>query len=728
VFVVSADVPYLPATTQVLIRKPDIIITSSLTHLTGSGGSTQGSGPTLALACDQAPGPLIQIRWVAHKAWCSSSSFSGSSSGSSSDSSTITSSALAAQWLYPKKIDPTCLVTCFNNKQEHFLYSSAQVSLCAVFLCCRSKGVQIFGLSFVGCPLGALQISASQEVYVQGCRCARNAATAVRATNSLLWLHSCTFSDNAHLAPLGPGGRMPSLAALAQAAGGAMHLIASRVLITGSTFVRNTASSVGGAVWVEGLYKEAAASGTCWASATLALSDVVLTNNSAIGPGGAVLGNNTSIHMEKVALRGNSARFGGGLYLTNSSSARLVDCRGSSNTVASSGSALYVEGAGSLLEVSRSNFTRNSATLLGGVVVVKQGAKAVLRDSSFSNNVAALAAGVVYAKEAQLVVEGATLTNNSASRDGGGLYCASACAWTVRRSTFVRNTCSGNGGALFGWNMAANVSASRFDNNSAGALGGAISMANSTVRVEDSTLLRNRANGKDAAGGGLYGQYVRFTLINNTLTDNMAAWGGGMYITNSTLSMTRDSLTDNSARQAGGGVYSLRTPSNVTGVRFDGNAAGLYGAGFYCQEGPCTLLRVRMQDQIAQVGAGGVYAAQGTLFLQNSTFVNCRAANEGAGVVLARRCTGVLVDGCNMTANSAVKGPGGAMQMVETLTVLITRSTITGNQVSGMFGMTLLPAKDTYYCSSPPAPVSHAPACCSTTFLARSTVLLAGNW
>jgi len=61
--------------------------------------------------------------------------------------------------------------------------------------------VQIYGLSFVGCPLGALQISASQEVYVQGCRFDRNAATAVRATNSLLWLHSCTFSDNAHLAP-----------------------------------------------------------------------------------------------------------------------------------------------------------------------------------------------------------------------------------------------------------------------------------------------------------------------------------------------------------------------------------------------------------------------------------------------------------------------------------------------------------------------------------------------
>lgn len=552
--------------------------------------------------------------------------------------------------------------------------------------------MQIYGLSFVGCPLGALQISASQEVYVQGCRFDRNAATAVRATNSLLWLHSCTFSDNAHLAPLGPGGRMPSLAALAQAAGGAMHLIASRVLITGSTFVRNTASSVGGAVWVEGVYKGAAASGTCWATATLALSDVVLTNNSALGPGGAVLGNSTSIHMEKVALRGNSARFGGGLYLTNASGARLVECRGIGNTVASSGSALYVEGAGSVLEVARSNFSRNSATLLGGVVVVKQGAKAVLRDSSFSNNVAALAAGVVYAKEAQLVVEGTTLTNNSASRDGGGLYCASACAWTVRRSTFVRNTCSGNGGALFGWNMAANVSASRFDNNSAGALGGAISMANSTVRVEHCTLLRNRASGKDAAGGGLYGQYVRFTLTNNTLTDNLASWGGGIYITNSTLSMARDNLTDNSARQAGGGVYSLRTPSNVTGVRFDGNAAGLYGAGFYCQEGPCTLLRVRMQDQVAQVGAGGVYAAQGTLFLRNSTFVNCRAASEGAGVVLARRCTGVLVDGCNMTGNAAVNGPGGAMQLVETLTVLITRSTVTGNQVSSMLCMSPLPA------------------------------------
>lgn len=88
VFVVSAAVPLLPATTQVLIRKPSIIITSSLEHLTGSGGSTPGSGPTLSLACDQAPGPLIQIRWVNHSTRAISSSSITRAISSSSSSGT----------------------------------------------------------------------------------------------------------------------------------------------------------------------------------------------------------------------------------------------------------------------------------------------------------------------------------------------------------------------------------------------------------------------------------------------------------------------------------------------------------------------------------------------------------------------------------------------------------------------------------------------------------------
>jgi hypothetical protein len=373
------------------------------------------------------------------------------------------------------------------------------------------------------------------------------------------------------------------------------------------------------------------------------------------------------------------------MYLGMGSVAKLAGVQFTGNG-ARSGGAAYVAEDFSLLWIEACTFQNNSAEMLAGVLMVKGEVMVQVKNSRFVSNTAKIAAGVLYSLGGDVRVENCSFHSNTAVvKEGGGggaMYCAGSCHWAINKSNFTRNQCKGNGGALFGWTMELNITDSRFQENTAVALGGAMSMANSTVLLQRCDLARNRATMNDAAGGALYAQSGDLTLEDCRLTKNTAFWGGAVYVTNSTISFKGGQLAENVALEAGAAVYTLRTPTMMDKVWFSGNRAELYGASLYCQEANCTMRGCVVQGEAATVGAGAVYASSSNLQLLDSNFTGCRAKDMGGGVLLARLCQSVQLVGCRLEGNSAGMGPGGAVQFVDTEAASMNGTVIEDNMVS----------------------------------------------
>ena len=548
-----------------------------------------------------------------------------------------------------------------------------------VLLVVRAAGVQVAGLYFKGCST-AIQAQSSSNVYVSSCSFEGHTGSAIKGQAAQVWIQGSSFRRNSHMLPV------PTAA---EANGGAISVLRSRVLVKGSILAENGALGPGGAIYLDGQPVGSAGKGSCWAEASLVVQDSRMERNSAkwntTGLGGAIMANATWVRLDNTSLVGNMATYGGAMYLGMGSVAKLAGAQFRGNG-ARSGGAVYVAEDFSLVWIEGSTFQGNFADMLAGVLMVKGEVMVQVKNSNFVNNTAQIAAGVLYSLGGDVRVDNSSFHSNTAvvkeGGGGGGMYCAGSCHWAISRSNFTKNRCKGNGGAMFGWTMELNLTDTRFEDNTALALGGAVSMANSTVLLQRCDLVRNRATMPDAAGGALYAQSGVLTLEDCKLMSNTAFWGGAVYVTNSTISFKGGQLGKNEAYEAGAAVYTLRTPTMMDQVSFSGNNAQLYGASLYCQEANCTMTGCVVQGEVAAVGAGAVYASGSNLELLDSNFTGCRAKEMGGGVLLARLCDSVRVVGCRFEGNMAGMGPGGAVQFVDTEAAIMNGTVVQNNMVS----------------------------------------------
>ena len=288
----------------------------------------------------------------------------------------------------------------------------------------------------------------------------------------------------------------------AENAGGA--ILATSLTITGSTFTNNYTNNRGGAVSAstvnvshsafEGNHADEA--GAIYANDTYVI-DSTFTGNSAYNDGGAIEGwsdvvisgstftNNTSYFGGAIASYGNSMTVTSSTFHLNSAGCtggaieatyaeisssvftqNSAGCAGGAieSYVASSFSAhdgsiivsssTFVEnstgGYGGAINAARtatilsSNFTSNSATILGGGIFA---AYATASHSTFTSN-SAIVGGAIYAAETVSVTQSA-FTSNDASSFGGAIY--ATYATTVARSRFTGNTAGEHGGAVIVW-------------------------------------------------------------------------------------------------------------------------------------------------------------------------------------------------------------------------------------------------------------------------------------
>jgi len=252
--------------------------------------------------------------------------------------------------------------------------------------------------------------------------------------------------------------------------------------ISGETFISDFTIQNGNAT---GNDQPADGGGIFCSTSTLYLSNLIITNNTAIESGGGIYSNTAELNLDNITIINNCSNIdawrdgGGGAHFFDSN-VNLNNIHFENNTAVSSGGGLF--SFSSELNILNSEFTDNHSYY----------------DPGFSNQFG-----------------------------GGGMFCYSGSSY-VEDVTFSDNSASSNGGG-FGLNLSdAEMINVYVTNNSAQENGGGIYLQQSSPEFTNFLITNNLS---ENSGGGLFisatmGDYP--LLTNVTISDNSSLMGGGI--------------------------------------------------------------------------------------------------------------------------------------------------------------------------------------------------------
>ncbi|RPJ25142.1 MAG: CSLREA domain-containing protein, partial [Chloroflexi bacterium] len=255
---------------------------------------------------------------------------------------------------------------------------------------------------------------------------------------------------------------------------------------------------------------------------------------------GAGIFNYGTLTVTNSTFSGNSAgAYGGGIYHAGQA-LTVTDSVFSGNSAIEEGGAIYSSGTTTVINVTSSTFSANTA---GDGGAIRTGGVLVITNSTFYANRATFDGGVIE-HLGDLTVTDSTFTGNSASSGGViGNHGASTTA-SIANSTFSDNSAK-SGGVI--WNSGVvTVTNSTFFNNSASFFGGAIyNYTYFSMTLLNSTFANNSAT---KSGGGIYNynwgtiNYANTIIANSTL--------GGDCVNLGTLGLNTNNLVSDGSCSA----------------------------------------------------------------------------------------------------------------------------------------------------------------------------------
>ena len=472
--------------------------------------------------------------------------------------------------------------------------------------------------------------------------------------------------------------------------GGTLRL--RRVLVDGNAATGASEGSGGGILNVSG--------------GVLELNFCSITNNTAIRAGGGIedasggtdetLVNQSLIVGNTVA---NSPGNGGGIHVGGAGNLRVRFGEVRDNTAGSEGGGIWI-GTGMLtvrtVLVTGNEAMGDDATNGGGGLYSDGGTIMVTPGSQIVNNRATGEAGsgggILLAQGSGLSINDARVSGNSAVRAGGGIEDASGSGMT----TFIINTVindntatgsmdspanPGNGGGIHvgsGGNIL--IVRGSVSNNTAASEGGGLWNDTGTMRVNETLVNNNTAEGDSSTegGGGIYnnGGTLRIspnTNISSNDATGIAGSGGGIFnALGGTLIVNDAIIVNNTAVRAGGGIEDAsggETLAFVINTRINRN----------------TVVSDPEDGVLANPGnGGGIHVGgDGRLLIVRGTVNNNRAAAEGGGLWNgsgSMTVTDVVIDGNIASGDEATEGGGGIYNLAGNL--LINPSTLIRNNVA----------------------------------------------
>jgi parallel beta-helix repeat protein/predicted outer membrane repeat protein len=440
-----------------------------------------------------------------------------------------------------------------------------------------------------------------------------------------------------------------------------------------------------------------------------------ITGNKAdkgCGGGAVIQGENAKMTINGITISGNTARYGGAIWLRDGAQMQIKSCKITGNSSQDQGGALYasanstvtINGGtlsynsskfGGAFYVSAAKVKMNGTTIVGNKAVERNGGAAViartqvnkkwvlstvtLNNCYVANNEAKASGGgfVVEGQGDTLNINGGTLTQNkSFGGDGGAVYASSKTILNITGAKIEKNSAQGRAGALRVADYAtATVKDTVFDGNTAAMQGGAICHWNASGLYENVTMSNNTSG---EMGGGIIIRgnsllntdlYSGATLRNCTIKDNEAVLGGGVGMNGLMKGVLENcTISGNHTTQTGGGIIvGPSSSATLTNCVISDNSADDRGGGIhlYCR---LVMDNCQITNNYAVGNGGGICtvkcATPDFLFKDTGAFLNNvqvsgnRSDREGGGVYLFGGCNGFLTD-VTITDNTSRAGASG---------------------------------------------------------------------
>ncbi len=418
-----------------------------------------------------------------------------------------------------------------------------------------------------------------------------------------LSLDTVIIQDNMALGdPFSPG---------STSSGGGIEAFDGNVTIVDSIIRRNSASRKGGGIEF----------GTSNASSTINLdvtSTTIADNTSASDAGGVYLDTVLAAgRFDGVVFNNNSAGFSGGGMYAEGASVTVVDSQFTNNrsvAVGEGGGGLYILGqpGSGLFLIFDTDFRNNTADAGGGGLEIVNAAGRVDGGVFDQNQVTGpgagfeeggggiLVIGAPVLNPPEVTLDGVTVTGNRAPAAGGiaivdGNVTISNALIQGNQAPSTLLGAGGIGAVSNAFGPSLVIESSRIIGNSTAAEAGGIGSVDANVRIIDSTIDGNVANGGRAGGVGVIGnaRFPTLAISSTTISNNLANTdGGGIAVAAASLQMENVTVTQNTALGTGGGIaYDNTDGSAASFIRSSTVAdnSGLAGAGNLAAQGTRTI-------------------------------------------------------------------------------------------------------------------------------------------
>ena len=443
--------------------------------------------------------------------------------------------------------------------------------------------------------------------------------------------------------------------------GGALCLYNSNTAICDSTFHHNRAGTMGGALYIDGT-----------TDATI-ISNSSFQNNTSDQYGGVIFvakashvsydvynmtvdreSKINSLSIEASSFVNNRAMYGGALCLYNSNTA-VCDSIFHRNRARTMGGAI-ASNASSLVTLKSCHFTFNEARLGGGVANIQQHSTVHFDWCIVEHNTVYGSGGAVFAElYSTAVIQRSEFINNSANGDKGGVAMISTNSKArIIDSSFFNNSAN-SGGVLYTQTTSSiTIQRSRFVDNKANHDGAvALLFVKSKIAAMNSNFIQNKAR---VEGGVIKARnWSSVTVMNSTFSHNSAGiYGGAIHIKDSTVALINDSQFDTNTAIDGGVInaYSMSVIKVYRGI-FSDNVATITGGVISSKlNSYSSILESKFCGNVARDIGAIIYSEDQTnVILDRSGFTNNSAIY--GGVVAIRRNCSLRISGSVVILNTA---------------------------------------------------------------------------
>jgi len=488
--------------------------------------------------------------------------------------------------------------------------------------------------------------------------------------------------------------------------GGAINLFASGVNINETEFYENTAGNNGGAVYIGG-------EGT-----SNTIHDSVFEDNDAGSHGGAIDWRASAGEIIDTNFTGNSAEYGGAIYLNGiSTNSNISNIRFDSNTASKHGGAIDCNATE--MALTNSVFTNNIANEYGGALCREEGATGgVGLNNTFIKNHADISGGAIaWLGVDNITIRNYTFENNTADFSGGAIFANSDSADckvydSVFTNDFITSTIGGRGGAIDWLGNNGTIENANFTNCVApngGAVYVGIESDNFTISNASFTLCKSLGDGGAIL---LHGDNVTIDTVNFTSNSAFGHGGAfaGMYSVNANITNcnfnynTASGYTDPSGTSYGdgGAVYWADSVNfRIADSNFTSNQAILSGGAISavnCNDSVVSNIFTSRSKGFVEGGAIS-WTNSNNVTIEDSTFNDSYAGNNG-GSIYFENVNSTVVKNSHFSDSQSGLGVGGAIYIDGNVTINSTAFARSGSNADNASALYFNSGNSTVYNST----------------------------